>query len=102
MTLFLYPFFQFLLGFIYIAVAYTITDMPLEWMRILKFSAVCYLIGMTSESLGFAISSQLNVVVRTTLIAKRFLNTLVNLVFKKNTLINLVLKYLTQFIFDLP
>lgn len=81
MTLFLYPFFQFLLGFIYIAVAYTITDMPLEWMRILKFSAVCYLIGMTSESLGFAISSQLNVVVRTTLIAKRFLNTLVNLVY---------------------
>lgn len=96
MTLFLYPFFQFLLGFIYIAVAYTITDMPLEWMRILKFSAVCYLIGMTSESLGFAISSQLNVVVRTTLIAKRFLNTLVNLVFF------FFFKYINLFIFKIP
>uniref|UniRef100_A0A8D9A3F0 ATP-binding cassette sub-family G member 1 n=1 Tax=Cacopsylla melanoneura TaxID=428564 RepID=A0A8D9A3F0_9HEMI len=53
---------QFLLGVIYITVAFIVADLPLEWIRIIKFSAMCYLIGLTSESLGFAISSQLNVV----------------------------------------
>jgi hypothetical protein len=51
------------LGVIYVSIAYYITDMPIEWIRIGKFSIICYLIGLTSESLGLAISSQLNVVV---------------------------------------
>nr|QAA95924.1 ATP-binding cassette sub-family G member 8 [Diaphorina citri] len=53
---------QFVLGVIYVSIAYYITDMPIEWIRIGKFSIICYLIGLTSESLGLAISSQLNVV----------------------------------------
>lgn len=39
------------------------TDQPFELTRIIKFFVICIYIAIISESLGFVISSQLNVVV---------------------------------------
>lgn len=50
---------------IYIAITYPLTSQPLEWDRILKFTAICIMVALTSESMGTVISSMLNVVVST-------------------------------------
>lgn len=39
------------------------TDQPVELDRILKFTIVCLMISLSSESMAYAVSSQLNVTV---------------------------------------
>ncbi|XP_054261169.1 ATP-binding cassette subfamily G member 4-like [Macrosteles quadrilineatus] len=53
---------QIILGCIYIALAYVLTDQPLEWERGIKFCVICLMMGIISESLGLAIASRLNIV----------------------------------------
>ncbi|XP_022179152.1 ATP-binding cassette sub-family G member 4-like [Myzus persicae] len=52
---------QIILSSIYIAITYFLTNQPLEWERGIKFSVVCLMVSLSSESLAYAISSQFNV-----------------------------------------
>ncbi|KAL5244262.1 hypothetical protein ACI65C_011672 [Semiaphis heraclei] len=52
---------QIILSSIYIAITYFLTNQPLEWERGIKFSVVCFMVSLSSESLAYAISSQFNV-----------------------------------------
>nr|CAD7568962.1 unnamed protein product [Timema californicum] len=51
-----------LLGTMYLACVYITTGQPLEVVRYLQFLIICLLTAISSESLGFAISSTLSVV----------------------------------------
>uniref|UniRef100_A0A1B6G7Z6 ABC transporter domain-containing protein n=1 Tax=Cuerna arida TaxID=1464854 RepID=A0A1B6G7Z6_9HEMI len=53
---------QIMLSSIYIVLAYTMTDQPMEWERGIKFCMICLLTAIISESLGLAIASRLNIV----------------------------------------
>lgn len=53
---------QIILGLLYIALVYPITDQPLETSRLLKFCVVCLLISVVSESFGLIIGSALSIV----------------------------------------
>ncbi|XP_050422487.1 ATP-binding cassette subfamily G member 4-like [Adelges cooleyi] len=52
---------QILLSSVYIAITYCLTDQPLEMSRVIKFSVVCLLVSLSSESMAYAISSQFSV-----------------------------------------
>ncbi|VVC33532.1 AAA+ ATPase domain,P-loop containing nucleoside triphosphate hydrolase,ABC transporter, conserved site,ABC [Cinara cedri] len=52
---------QFILSFVYIIITYLMTDQPLEWERGIKFSIVCLMVSLSSESIAYAVSSQFNV-----------------------------------------
>ncbi|CAI6349564.1 unnamed protein product [Macrosiphum euphorbiae] len=52
---------QIILSSVYIAITYFLTNQPLEWERGIKFSVVCLMVSLSSESLAYAISSQFNV-----------------------------------------
>lgn len=56
---------QVIPGTVYIISVYWLSDQPLELARMGQFLVVCLLIGFVSESLGFCISSRLNIVVST-------------------------------------
>nr|CAD7452776.1 unnamed protein product [Timema tahoe] len=53
---------ELLLGTMYLACVYITTGQPLEVVRYLQFLIICLLTAISSESLGFAISSTLSVV----------------------------------------
>nr|CAD7438986.1 unnamed protein product [Timema bartmani] len=53
---------ELLLGTMYLACVYISTGQPLEVVRYLQFLIICLLTAISSESLGFAISSTLSVV----------------------------------------
>lgn len=52
---------QLILSSVYIAITYLLTNQPLEWERGIKFSVVCLMVSLSSESMAYAISSQFNV-----------------------------------------
>lgn len=52
---------QIILSSVYIAITYFLTNQPMEWDRGIKFSVVCLLVSLSSESMAYAISSQFNV-----------------------------------------
>ncbi|XP_050541164.1 ATP-binding cassette subfamily G member 4-like isoform X2 [Daktulosphaira vitifoliae] len=52
---------QIALATIYISLTYWFTDQPLEIERILKYFIVCVIVALSSESMGYAISSQFSV-----------------------------------------
>ncbi|CAH0560474.1 unnamed protein product [Brassicogethes aeneus] len=53
---------QLLLGTVYLAIVYFLSDQPLEYTRMIRFFSVCLLTGIISESFGLLISSTLNIV----------------------------------------
>ncbi|CAH1715477.1 ATP-binding cassette subfamily G member 4 [Aphis gossypii] len=52
---------QLILSSVYIVITYLLTNQPLEWERGIKFSVVCLMVSLSSESMAYAISSQFNV-----------------------------------------
>uniref|UniRef100_A0A2S2QQM8 ATP-binding cassette sub-family G member 4 n=1 Tax=Sipha flava TaxID=143950 RepID=A0A2S2QQM8_9HEMI len=52
---------QLILSSVYIVITYFLTNQPLEWDRMLKFYVICVMVSLSSESLAYALSSQLNV-----------------------------------------
>nr|CAD7571898.1 unnamed protein product [Timema californicum] len=53
---------QIVFGSIFCALAYVMTDQPLELHRYLQFWLICLLVGAVSDAIGVAIGSILNVV----------------------------------------